>query len=93
MISLYQKISENFIQEFKNKINWALLIENQRIKLSINFIKKNVKSMNILCFKYHLSKNIKNFIIKKYRKRKVKTIRSLKLDRNLCNLIVGYYQR
>ena len=49
--------------------------------------------MNILCFKYHLSKNIKNFIIKKYRKRKVKTIRSLKLDRNLCNLIVGYYQR
>jgi len=58
-------MSKTFIQEFKNKINWTLLIENKRFKLSIKFI----KSMNIICFKYHLSKNIKKFIIKKYRKK------------------------
>jgi hypothetical protein len=49
--------------------------------------------MNTVCFKYNLSKNIQRFMIKQYRRRKLKSVRSLKLDRNLCNNIISFYQK
>jgi hypothetical protein len=88
-----KKLSEKFIQEFENNINWSVLIDNQRINLSVKFIKKNIDKMNNVCFKYNLSKNIQRFMIKQYRRRKLKSVRSLKLDRNLCNNIISFYQK
>ena len=51
----------------------------------------NENKMNSICYRYYLTKNIQRFVIKSYRQRKNKTIRSINLDENLCNHILSFY--
>ena len=41
LISINQKLSEEFLNKFKKKINWNNIKINDKIKLSSNFILNN----------------------------------------------------
>ena len=54
-MSWFQRMSEEFIEEFANRVNWYYVSTNQ--ELSEEFIKKHADKLHIpLIFSCHLSK-------------------------------------
>ena len=62
-ISMYQKLSENFIEKYKNKVNWISISMHQ--KLSEDFIEKHKDAVN-WCW-ISTNQKLSEYFIEKYK--------------------------